>query len=726
MNRHLMALAFLGLVASAACSSTGESALDGPALGSSCESLGITECTGYQGKAAVAFCALDKKTGKPTWLLGRVCEGDCDFGQCVATGSDSTSPPDSISGDTKEETTPGEVSTDQVSEVGQDVPIEELLDQGCEPACNGKVCGPDGCGGSCGECIGGEVCLPGGTQCCTPQCFGKLCGDDGCGGQCGTCPEGMECGVYDQCVPKCVPKCEGKECGPDGCGKTCGTCPEGKACGADAKCSVCVPVCAGKECGSDGCGGSCGGCLFGYECQNDKCVKSCIPVCPNKNCGPDGCGGSCGECGVGEQCVDGRCLMVCNPNCDGRQCGPDGCGGVCGKCAPWEFCDGLGQCVTDCTPQCNGKVCGPDGCGALCGKCSSGAVCNSTGQCLTVGGPCSNLAPGGWCDGNTLVACVNNAITVTDCYSIGKNVVCEWLPALNYFGCVPKGECIPSCLGKNCGDDGCGGSCGDCPIGQACSFGQCTNVGQCGDVTYVGCCSGNTVLWCNNSALWFMDCSATNDPLKSHCGWNPDKGFYDCVAEAVEGPLQYPYYCGGTCVPSCIDRQCGDDGCGGSCGTCPTGLACENNHCVGVGGGCGPYNSQPQCVGDTVVWCENGQIVMFDCTLQGPNHACGWVPDLYVYQCYQKPCTPACSSKKCGPDGCGGNCGYCPSTQFCNDIGQCVNGIGPCGDINYIGVCDGNVVKWCQNSVLQVFDCDNLGPTFQCGWYEGGYYWCIN
>jgi hypothetical protein len=28
------------------------------------------------------------------------------------------------------------------------------------------------------------------------------------------------------------------------------------------------------------------------------------------------------------------------------------------------------------------------------------------------------------------------------------------------------------------------------------------------------------------------------------------------------------------CVPKCELRECGDDGCGGGCGDCPTGLAC--------------------------------------------------------------------------------------------------------------------------------------------------------
>jgi hypothetical protein len=32
-----------------------------------------------------------------------------------------------------------------------------------------------------------------------------------------------------------------------------------------------------------------------------------------------------------------------------------------------------------------------------------------------------------------------------------------------------------------------------------------------------------------------------------------------------------------SCQPSCSNRECGDDGCGGACGTCPNGGACDSN-----------------------------------------------------------------------------------------------------------------------------------------------------
>lgn len=67
--------------------------------------------------------------------------------------------------------------------------------------------------------------------------------------------------------------------------------------------------------------------------------------------------------------------------------------------------------------------------------------------------------------------------------------------------------CRLQCGGKNCGDDGCGGTCGTCAQGFACSAGS------------------------------------------------------TCVAG---------------CTRQCNGKVCGSDGCGGSCGTCGRGFACGN------------------------------------------------------------------------------------------------------------------------------------------------------
>lgn len=41
------------------------------------------------------------------------------------------------------------------------------------------------------------------------------------------------------------------------------------------------------------------------------------------------------------------------------------------------------------------------------------------------------------------------------------------------------------------------------------------------------------------------------------------------------------------CIPHCGDRNCGDNGCGGSCGSCGANASCEAGHCVNQGLECG-------------------------------------------------------------------------------------------------------------------------------------------
>jgi hypothetical protein len=67
------------------------------------------------------------------------------------------------------------------------------------------------------------------------------------------------------------------------------------------------------------------------------------------------------------------------------------------------------------------------------------------------------------------------------------------------------------------------------------------------------------------------------------------------------------------CKPACEGLACGDDSCGGSCGTCGADLQCRAGKCL------------------------------------------------------PPPCTPVCAGKDCGPDGCGSTCGACPTQTQCRD-----------------------------------------------------------
>ena len=109
----------------------------------------------------------------------------------------------------------------------------------CEPLCEDRVCGADGCGGSCGTCPEGERCDAGGASCsCAPACAGKSCGDDGCGGQCGPgCDSGASCIDGACCSPSCRAE-DGSfvECGDDGCGGSCGDCGAAEVCSPQGLC----------------------------------------------------------------------------------------------------------------------------------------------------------------------------------------------------------------------------------------------------------------------------------------------------------------------------------------------------------------------------------------------------------------------------------------------------------------------------------------------------------
>lgn len=72
-------------------------------------------------------------------------------------------------------------------------------------------------------------------------------------------------------------------------------------------------------------------------------------------------------------------------------------------------------------------------------------------------------------------------------------------PEIPEINCIECYECQPNCVGKECGSDGCGGSCGTCPDGKICNAaGECVSSGS-GDTCseclaacqgLPGCCTG--------------------------------------------------------------------------------------------------------------------------------------------------------------------------------------------------------------------------------------------
>jgi formylglycine-generating enzyme required for sulfatase activity len=128
------------------------------------------------------------------------------------------------------------------------------------------------------------------------------------------------------------------------------------------------------------------------------------------------------------------------------------------------------------------------------------------------------------------------------------------------------------------------------------------------------------------------------------------------------------------CTPDCDDLDCGDDGCGGSCGACDDGALCTDGQCV--------------------------------------------------------VCTPDCAGRDCGGDGCGGSCGECGDDAACSYWGQCeVTCAGNCS-------CDvlcGSVTKCHVDNCLDANDAcfatdcvDILFCLQECGQDEGCQAACID
>ena len=74
---------------------------------------------------------------------------------------------------------------------------------------------------------------------------------------------------------------------------------------------------------------------------------------------------------------------------------------------------------------------------------------------------------------------------------------------INNLGTAPTClECVPDCAGCECGDDGCGGSCGTCPNGETCNGNQICEANTCTlwngtEVTYGTSYIDSDYNWCN-------------------------------------------------------------------------------------------------------------------------------------------------------------------------------------------------------------------------------------
>lgn len=209
-------------------------------------------------------------------------------------------------------------------------------------------------------------------------------------------------------------------------------------------------------------GATCEPCSDGYKCADDNVEAGCLDIdeCAGITCGA---GGKCEE-SEGET-TPGKYTCVCEAGYGG--------GGV------NAICLDVNECLLSSPPCGENSECvnetGGYGCNCILGFSSDGLA----------SGEINSVGDGGCLD-------INECAEDTD--TCGENTECSNTPGMWKCACKAgfsaEGDttdigtrsceriCIPDCVGKSCGDDGCGVSCGSCSSHQTCRDGVCdTSVG---------------------------------------------------------------------------------------------------------------------------------------------------------------------------------------------------------------------------------------------------------
>jgi hypothetical protein len=127
--------------------------------------------------------------------------------------------------------------------------------------------------------------------------------------------------------------------------------------------------------------------------------------------------------------------------------------------------------------------------------------------------------------------------------------------------------------------------------------------------------------------------------------------------------------------------------------------------------GCGELPAGGKCEGNLLVECSGGLALCTDCSVIGRKCAVDAVKGgaaCRTLDFRNPPCVPQCAGKACGPDACGGSCGFCPEGAVCDGT-TCRDEGGPCGEVGGAGACFLDVLATCQGGKLSFVDCDGLG-----------------
>jgi hypothetical protein len=373
------------------------------------------------------------------------------------------------------------------SNEGTEVNFDVALDC-CEPSCGGRVCGSDGCGGSCGDCPEEQVCD--GGQCASGDSLSCLpnvsvsCGDS-LKGETFLSPDTTASVTAVSCSLDTLPGPEraynlsvadgglvsvsvtsntGQVAGVyllDAAEAACDT----KACltGGPSKAGYMSPPGASYTLLIEGVEGASGN----YDLE----VGCCTPSCDGKECGNDGCGGSCGACAADTVCVEAACVLPPNPVC--KVADTLTCGGELSVTVSAE----MGTNVVFSSPCIDADLSGAEVAFSFIPKTTSTVLFETETDAFVEGVSLVLLEDAG--DGCMASSCVAGGMGLLE---VEVQAQTQYFLLVDGVG-GSEGElsltascCVPDCEGKSCGDDGCGGTCGVCDDGMLCSSEQCIDL----------------------------------------------------------------------------------------------------------------------------------------------------------------------------------------------------------------------------------------------------------
>jgi len=592
-----------------------------------------------------------------------------------------------------------------------------LIVKPCQPNCENKWCGPDGCGAVCAQCVFpqqcnegkcaciGEQCTPFATKCSSTMVVQKCIQAGGCWdwSYSYSCPMGHSC-EDGECM--CQSSCWFKECGIDDCGIDCGSCHGSEYC-INGFCEPdCDPSCEGKECGDNGCGGTCGYCSIPFVCAHGQCLPECTPQCLGKVCGPDDCNGSCGSCQDGcSTCKDGLCKQV--EKCDDKNdCTKDICdNGECshlpkgGGCDDGSVCTWLDQCVDG---NCKGTFelncddhneCTFDWCNKKtgCSHMPDDKSCDDSNKCTT-----GDVCVQGWCVGFDTVDCDDHSTCTVDyCFpSQGCVHAPRFAPCDDGDPCTAEDQCFTGiCYSEQVND---------CDDYSVCTLDTCLPQLGCLHTAVSGLCSDNSVCTSDDKCLGGkcvgtpLDCDDGNPCTADEC--DPETA---CAVTPMQGPCED----GSLCT---IGDWCEDGECVSGVEDCDDGIACTEDYCDPKVG-CQHAPDDGMCSAGS--FCLKGRCAAESgCVVEPLNvecddgNACTVKDWCQSGQCVGGAKLNCDDSDPCSVDSCIAVTGChfaqieCPSSEVCV-AGECV----PC--VPGSSSCEGDILLSCDEGDVHQTDC---------------------